>query len=222
MSGARRLDGQQARRLEVLSGIADDLLAAATYVDRIKEAGATGDIDAWWIAALVCYGRCFGKGVAPWGAGDVVGSLPDLLQVRHRHFRRLRDTLVSHPGGIDHTYATEAMLDRDHRVRIGCERVPMFSLGRLEAMDFSELLDALQTLVDRRRGEVENDLRMLLSDMTQEEFRQLPPSEHGDREHRSETRVVRHAPGGRTNCRHPITRAAPLQDQRADQLPKWG
>jgi len=199
MSEARRLDGQQARRLEVLSGIADDLAAAATYVDRIKDAGQAGDVDAWWMAALVCYGRCFGKGVAPWGAGEALGSLPDLLQVRHRHFRRLRDTLVSHPGGIDHTYATEAVLDRNARLRVGCERVPMFSLGRLEAMDFSELLDALQTLVDRRRVEVENDLRLLLSDMTADEFRQLPPSDPSSRTDHGETHVARHPPGGRPN-----------------------
>ncbi len=196
MSEARRLDGQQARRLEVLSGIADDLLAAAAYVDRIKDAAPASDVDAWWTAALVRYGRCFGKGVAPWGAGEVIGSLPDLLQVRHRHFRRLRDTLVSHPGGVDHTYIAEAVRDRDDRSHVGCERVPMFSLGRLEAMDFSELLDALQTFVDRRRIEVENDLRSRLAAMSAEEFRELPaidPSGLG------ETDVVHHAPGARPN-----------------------
>jgi len=195
MSEARRLDGQQARRLEVLSGIADDLFAAAAYVDRIKDAGTAGDVDAWWAAALVRYGRCFGKGVGAWGAGDVVGRLPDLLQVRHRHFRRLRDTLVSHPGGVDRTYATEATLDREGRVRIGCERVPMFSLGRLEAMDFGELLDALHTLVDQRRVEVENDLRLHLSGMTKEEFRQLPPSELTGHSHRDDAHLLRHVRG---------------------------
>jgi hypothetical protein len=199
MSEARRLDGNQARRLEILSGIADDLVAAAMYVDRILDAAPNGDVEAWWTAALVRYGRCFGKGVAPWGAAEVIGSLPELLQVRHRHFRRLRDTLASHPGGVDHTYAAKAVRDRDGYLRIGCERVPMFSLGRLEAMDFSELLDALQTLVDRRRVEVENDLRIQLSGMTEEEFGQMPPSNAAGKTDHSEAGVVRHAPGDRPN-----------------------
>lgn len=199
MSEARRLDGNQARRLEILSGIADDLVAATMYVDRILDAAPDSDVEAWWTAALVHYGRCFGKGVAPWGAAEVIGSLPELLQVRHRHFRRLRDTLVSHPGGVDHTYAANAVRDRDGYLRIGCERVPMFSLGRLEAMDFSELLDALQTLVDRRRVEVENDLRIQLSGMTEEEFGQMSPSNAAGMSDRGEAGVVRHAPRDRPN-----------------------
>jgi hypothetical protein len=85
MSEARRLDGNQARRLEILSGIADDLVAAAMYVDRILDAAPNGDVEAWWTAALVRYGRCFGKGVAPWGAAEVIGSLPELLQEAARH-----------------------------------------------------------------------------------------------------------------------------------------
>jgi len=58
------------------------------------------------------------------------------------------------------------------------------------------LLDALQTFVDRRRIEVENDLRSRLAAMSAEEFRELPaidPSGLG------ETDVVHHAPGARPN-----------------------
>ena len=50
----------------------------------------------------------------------------------------------------------------------------MFSLGHLEAMDFAELLSALQALVERRRVEVTNDLRLDLVEMTAEQFRELP------------------------------------------------
>ena len=178
MSETRRLDGGQARLLEVLTGIADDLQAAAQHVEAILDAQPNADLEALWTAALVRYGRCFGKGVAPWGAGETVGSLSELLRVRQKHFRRLRDTLVSHPGGVDQTYLTEAVLGAQGRLQVQCVPVPMFSLGRLEAMDFAELLAALQVLVDRRRVEVENDLRAQLAEMSEAEFRELPEPDY--------------------------------------------
>jgi hypothetical protein len=179
MSESRRLDGSQARLLEVLTGIADDLRAAASYVEAILDADPNTDLDPLWTAALVRYGRCFGKGVSPWGAGETVGSLSEVLQVRQKHFRRLRDTLVSHPGGVDQTYLTEAVLGAQGRLQVECTPVPMFSLGRLEAMDFAELLTALQVLVDRRRVEVENDLHAQLAEMSEAEFRELPQAGYG-------------------------------------------
>ena len=146
---------------------------AATCVDRLVKNDAE-ERELAWMGALVLYGRCFGKGVRPWGAADVVGSLPKVFQVRHRHFRRLRDTLVSHPGGIRRTFRAEGIRDRDGALHVKCEEVPMFSLGHLEAMDFAELLSALQALVERRRVEVTNDLRLDLVEMSAEQFRELP------------------------------------------------
>lgn len=173
MHEIRRLDGGKARLLELLTGIADDLRVAAGYVETILDAAPDADLNSNWTAALVGYGRCFGKGVAPWGAGEAVGSLSELLQVRHKHFRRLRDTLVSHPGGVSQTYRTEVELG-PITTRVYCRSVPMFSLGRLEAMDFAELLASIQIFVDRRRVEVENDIRAQLVEMSEEEIRELP------------------------------------------------
>lgn len=197
MSVVKRLDGAQARRLEILSGIVDDVGVATRYIELILEAAPEDDIAAWWTAALIHYGRCFGKGVAPWGAGEVIASLSELLQVRHKHFRRLRDALVSHPGGLDHTYGTEAACSPDGRFHVHCAQVPMFRLGRLEAMDFSELLNTLQTLVDRRRIEVENDLRARLSEMSKEDFFELPAVTHTQSSDRTGAEIV-HCSCGRT------------------------
>lgn len=193
MSETRRLDGGQARLLEVLTGIADDLQAAAKHVEAILDARPNVDVEPLWTAALVRYGRCFGKGVAPWGAGETIGSLSEILQVRHKHFRRLRDTLVSHPGGVAQTYLTEAALEPERRLQVHCSPVPMFSLGRLEAMDFAQLLSAVQVLVDRRRIEVENDLRAQLAEMSEEEFRELPQADYGKEQIQSSISSDRHS-----------------------------
>lgn len=41
-------------------------------------------------------------------------------------------------------------------------------------MDFAELLASIQIFVDRRRVEVENDIRAQLVEMSEEEIRELP------------------------------------------------
>lgn len=178
MADIRLLDGGHARRLELLTGIADDLDRSVVSVDRVLVGGPKEELELAWMDALVRYGRCFGRGVPAWGASRVLGGLTEILFARHRHFRRLRDTLVSHPGGIERTYRTEALLDASDALHVRCEPMPMFSLGQLEAMDFAELLSTVQQLVGRLRSEVENDLRFDLAEMSDEQFRQLPLPAH--------------------------------------------
>ena len=174
MLDSRRLDGGHARILEVLTGIDDDLSAAERCVGRILESEQKEDIALLWTEALVRYGRCFGKGLVPWGAREVVNSLPYLLRTRYRHFRRLRDTLISHPGGLDHTYGTKVVIGDDGSRRVQCEPISMFSLGRLEAIDFCELLVALQSLVARRRAGIRSNLHGRVCGMSDEVLRNLP------------------------------------------------
>lgn len=172
MADVRRLDGSHARQLEVLTGIASDLAAASSFVDRVLQ-GERCNSFPWWSSALVAYGRCFGRGVPPWGVCEAVNSLPEQLQSRHRHFRRLRDTLVSHPAGVDHTYRAEVIIDPDGRRRVQCSERPMFQLGSLDAMDFLELLAALQLFVERRLIEVRNELQADVAEISDEDLRQL-------------------------------------------------
>lgn len=174
MADIRLLNGGHARRLELLTGIADDLDRSVASVDRVLGSGPKEDLELAWTDALVRYGRCFGKGVPAWGASRILGGLTEILLVRHRHFRRLRDTLVSHPGGIGRTYRSEALLDAGNVPHVRCEPIPMFVLGQLEAMDFAELLSTVRELVGRLRSEVENELRFDLAEMSDEQFRQLP------------------------------------------------
>lgn len=179
MPEIKRLDGTHARQLEVLTGIADDLATAVALIQRVLQ-GERSETYPWWTSALVSYGRCFGKGMPPWGAGEAIHSLPQQLQCRHRHFRRLRDTLVSHPAGIDHIYRTEVIVERSGARRIQCSKTPMFQLGTLEAMDFSELLQALQTFVERRLIEVRNEIHLDVAQFSDEELQQLPATEPRD------------------------------------------
>ena len=179
MPEIKRLDGTHARQLEVLTGIADDLAAAVAFIQRVLR-GERRDSFPWWTSALISYGRCFGKGVPPWGAGEAIHSLSQQLQCRHRHFRRLRDTLVSHPAGIDHIYRTEVIVERSGARRIQCSKTSMFHLGTLEAMDFSELLQALQTFAERRLIEVRNELQLDVAQLSDEELQQLPAIEPCD------------------------------------------
>ncbi|KRA51354.1 hypothetical protein ASD77_17395 [Pseudoxanthomonas sp. Root65] len=52
--------------------------------------------------------------------------------------------------------------------------MPLFALGKLEAMDLLELLSVLQGLIDRRRIETHNALKGQLLEMSDEDFEQLP------------------------------------------------
>ena len=175
MSEARRLDGRQARLLETLSAVADDLAVAAHFADKVANAepGAI-DIDPWWTVALVTYGRCFDRRVRPWGAGEILGQLSKPLQRRHRHFKHLHDTLVSQPGGVSRALIALAGISLDGHLWVDCKPMPLFFLGKLEAMDLLELLSVLQVLVDRRRIETHNVLKGQLLEMSDEDFEQLP------------------------------------------------
>lgn len=175
MSEARRLDGRQARLLETLSGIADDLALAAHLADKVAtaEPGAA-DVELWWTVALVVYGRCFDRRVHPWGASEILGGLSKPLQRRHRHFKHLHETLVSQPGGVSRALVALAGIDLDGHLWVDCRPVPLFVLGKLEAMDLLELLSVLQVLVDRRRIETHNALKGQLLEMSDEDFEQLP------------------------------------------------
>ena len=84
MADIRLLDGGHARRLELLTGIADDLDRSVVSVDRVLVGGPKEELELAWMDALVRYGRCFGKGVPAWGASNVLGdsteySLPDTV-----------------------------------------------------------------------------------------------------------------------------------------------
>lgn len=175
MSEARRLDGRQARLLETLSGIADDLASAAHFADKVATAEpGEADVDLWWTVALVMYGRCFDRGVHPWGASEILGHLSKPLQRRHRHFKHLHNTLVSQPGGVSRALVALAGIGLDGHLWVDCRPMPLFALGKLEAMDLLELLSVLQGLVDRRRIETHNALKGQLLEMSDEDFEQLP------------------------------------------------
>lgn len=182
MAEIRRLDGKLARQWELLISTLEDLRCAAALVARVLDENVPHqdpDIHAIWINALVRYGRSFAKGARPSAAPGALDHLPAQLQRRHRYFRRLWDMTVSRPGGASFTHTAVVVLDVAPTRHIQGARVAMIPLGRLEAMDFLELIEAVQILMDQARIEVENSLQAHVIHMLEHTLLELPRLEEG-------------------------------------------
>lgn len=183
MAEIRRLDGKLARQWELLISTLEDLRCAAAWVTRVLDEGAPHqdqEIQACWINALVRYGRCFAKGARPSAAPGALDRLPAELQRRHRYFRRLWDMTVSRPGGASYTHTAVVVLEVAPARHIHGARIAMIPLGRLEAMDFLELIEAVQVLMDQARVEVENSLQAHVIQMPEHTLLELPRLEEGN------------------------------------------
>lgn len=182
MAEIRRLDGKLARQWELLTSTLEDLRGAAALAARVLDEDVPHEdreIQACWINALVRYGRCFAKGARPSAAPGALDRLPTQLQRRHRHFRRLWDMTVSRPGGAAFTHTAVVVLDADRPRHIHGARVPMLPLGRLEAMDFLEMIDAVQRLMEQAQAEIENSLQEHVIQMPDHALLELPRLEEG-------------------------------------------
>ena len=152
-----RLTIPEAKRFAWLYGIDKDLMIAEEMIDRCacpegEDDHPLGDTEeAFWTAAVIRYGRCFGKGTRYWEPHLAISKLSSELQADHAYFKLMRDEMFAHSVGLGEDYtpiAYHTEFDEFSQiVNVGTGATRISSLGTDLAARLLALIKGLRPIV---------------------------------------------------------------------------
>ncbi|MDO7882328.1 hypothetical protein [Antiquaquibacter soli] len=179
-----RLTSENARALEHLTGIINDLQATVRYCivyeSSFESALDPAVQDALWKAALVTYARCFEAGVRKSERPDL-SVLDDLGDARkaHEYFMTLRSKYVAHSVNALEMNMTYALLTNDRGETVvargpGTFQISSNPLNEQGSNTLKRLAETLLHQAQERHGSLSEAVMDELHDMSQEELLALP------------------------------------------------